>query len=238
MDGTSRPGAARSIRTCRRARRKLHFASRHVTSIEINSTFYGAQKPATFANGATTHRRTSSSPSRRRCSPRIASASSKARRACVDSWRAASSSSATSWGRSIWQLAPTKRFDAEELSEFLALLPAQAEGRKLRHALGVRHESFDHPEFVALMRERGVAIVEAGDASYPRIAANTAPFHYLRLMGNERGGIERLSGAHAHSLENLREEARLDGRCVPLFHQWCGRSAIHSRRRPSIAGSS
>ncbi|WP_159091792.1 DUF72 domain-containing protein, partial [Xanthomonas fragariae] len=30
-------------------RRELEYASRHVTAIEINGTYYGAQKPATYA---------------------------------------------------------------------------------------------------------------------------------------------------------------------------------------------
>ncbi len=81
----------------------------------------------------------------------------------------------------------------------------EAEGRKLRHALEVRHESFDHPEFIALMRERGVAIVEAGDAWYPRIAASTAPFRYLRLMGTS---AEESKGYPARTLTRWRTYAK------------------------------
>jgi len=80
-----------------------------------------------------------------------------------------------------WQLAPNKQFDAKEVSDFLALLPRKFEGRTLRHALEVRHASFDCEEFVALARDHQVAVVEAGDSEYPRIQARTAPFRMMAL---------------------------------------------------------
>jgi uncharacterized protein YecE (DUF72 family) len=42
-------------------------------------------------------------------------------------------------GPILWQLAPTKHFDADELDSFLALLPATVGKLPLRHALEVRH---------------------------------------------------------------------------------------------------
>ncbi|MFP3693200.1 DUF72 domain-containing protein, partial [Burkholderia sp. SIMBA_048] len=65
------------------------------------------------------------------------------------------------------------------------LLPAQVEGRPLRHALEVRHESFCTPEFVALARSRNAAIVMSGDSDYPQIADASAPFVYARIMGTQ-----------------------------------------------------
>jgi uncharacterized protein YecE (DUF72 family) len=84
-----------------------------------------------------------------------------------------------------WQLAPEKPFDAQDVAAFLELLPRELSGRKLRHAMEVRHESFDNEEFVSLMRKHEVAIVESGDSEYPRIEARTAPFSYLRVMGTK-----------------------------------------------------
>ena len=52
--------------------------------------------------------------------------------------------------RSLWQLAPLKKFDAEDLAGFLALLPREAGGRPPCMSVEVRHESFLVPEFVAL----------------------------------------------------------------------------------------
>ena len=47
----------------------------------------------------------------------------------------------------------------------------------------MRNDSFRTPDFVALAREHGVAIVIAGDSKYPQIADVTAPFVYARIMG-------------------------------------------------------
>src|SRR5262249_18343488 len=50
-------------------------------------------------------------------------------------------------------------------------------------AVEVRHDSFRCPDFVAMAREHGVAIVLAGDSKYPEIADATADFVYVRAMG-------------------------------------------------------
>jgi uncharacterized protein YecE (DUF72 family) len=85
-------------------------------------------------------------------------------------------------GPILWQLAPTKKFDADEIKAFLRLLPEKRDGLKLRHALEPRHESFKSPDFVALVRAAGVAIVFADHETYPGIADLTADFVYARLQ--------------------------------------------------------
>ena len=82
-----------------------------------------------------------------------------------------------------WQFATTKRFDADDFAAFLKLLPKSVDGLAIRHVVEVRHESFKHPDFIALAREHGVAVVMAGDCDYPQIADVTAPFVYARIMG-------------------------------------------------------
>jgi uncharacterized protein YecE (DUF72 family) len=164
---------------------ELHYASRQLTAIEINSTFYGLQKPATFSKW-------------RDDTPDGFVFSVKAPRFVTQRKDLAQSASSikrflesgvlelgAKLGPINWQLAPEKEFNAKELAEFLALLPRKAEGRTLRHALEARHESFDCEEFVALMRKHQVAIVEAGDSEHPHIEAHTAPFSYLRVMGTK-----------------------------------------------------
>jgi uncharacterized protein YecE (DUF72 family) len=84
-----------------------------------------------------------------------------------------------------WQLLPETPFVAADFAAFLKLLPKTHGGHKLRHAVEVRHPSFRVPEFVALAREHGVAIVIAGDSEYPQIADVTAPFVYARIMGTQ-----------------------------------------------------
>src|SRR5690606_17941884 len=82
-----------------------------------------------------------------------------------------------------WQFMPTKKFDPVDFEGFLKLLPKTCEGRAIRHAVEVRHDSFKSPDFIALAREYGVAVVIAADAGYPQIADVTAPFVYVRIMG-------------------------------------------------------
>jgi uncharacterized protein YecE (DUF72 family) len=55
----------------------------------------------------------------------------------------------------------------------------------LRHALEVRHESFRSPEFVALLRAHGVALVVADTAGrFPYLEDVTADLVYVRLHGD------------------------------------------------------
>ncbi|WP_353190691.1 DUF72 domain-containing protein [Pandoraea pnomenusa] len=166
-------------------RRELEYASRHLSSIEINSTFYGSQKPATFRNWFEE-------------TPDDFVFSVKASRYAThrrllgeagDSVARFFDSGVLELGKKLgpvnWQFAPTKAFDAEDFEHFLRLLPVEAGGRPIRHALEVRHESFAVPEFVALARKYKMAIVLAGDAKFPCIADVTAPFVYARLMGTQ-----------------------------------------------------
>jgi uncharacterized protein YecE (DUF72 family) len=186
--------------------RELEYSSSQLTSIEINSTFYGLQKPATFKKW---HDAT----------PDGFIFSVKAPRFVTNRSRLASGASSikrflesgvlelgAKLGPINWQLAPEKHFDAQEIAEFLALLPRKAEGRALRHALEARHESFDCEEFVALARDHQVAIVEAGDSDYPRIQARTAPFSYLRVMGTKASAPKGYAPA---ALSRWRERAQV-----------------------------
>ncbi len=77
---------------------------------------------------------------------------------------------------------PTKKFDPDDFEAFLKLLPKSVEGRDVRHAVEVRHDSFKVPDFVELAREHGVAIVIADKDGAPLIADITAPFVYVRLQ--------------------------------------------------------
>jgi uncharacterized protein YecE (DUF72 family) len=86
-----------------------------------------------------------------------------------------------------WQLPPYKKFEPGDFSAFLDLLPREIEGRALRHAVEARHASFRSGDFVAMARERGVAVVVAGDSEYPQIADPTASFVYARIMGTREG---------------------------------------------------
>jgi uncharacterized protein YecE (DUF72 family) len=168
--------------------RELNYASRELTSIEINSTFYGLQKPATFKKW---HDETPDSFVFSVKAPRFVTNRKDLATAAPSIERFLDSGLlqlGAKLGPINWQLAPEKLFDAKELAAFLAMLPRKVGTQRLRHALEVRHESFDCEELLALARKHEVAIVEAGDSEYPHIQAQTAPFSYLRVMGTTKSG--------------------------------------------------
>lgn len=168
-------------------RRELEYASGKLSSIEINGTFYGAQKPESFmkwhdeapdgfvfalkAPRYATHRRALSG-----AGPVIERFLTGGVLELRDKL-----------GPINWQLTPTTQFDPADFEAFAKLLPKSVEGRALRHAVEARHDSFRTPEFIDLARHYGIAVVVAGDSEYPLIADVTAPFVYVRIMGTQPG---------------------------------------------------
>jgi len=166
-------------------KRELEYASRKLTSIEINGTFYGSQKPATFAKW---HDETPDGFVFALKAPRYATHRSELSGAGPTIKRFVNGGILElqdKLGPINWQLMPTTKFDAVDFEGFLQLLPEKVGGRTLRHAIEARHNSFRVPEFVTLARQYGVAIVVAGDSQYPQIADPTAPFVYARIMGTQ-----------------------------------------------------
>ena len=92
-------------------------------------------------------------------------------------------------GPILWQLAPTKKYDPEDIAAFLELLPKKIDGLKLRHALEVRNESFRSADFIAQVRKAGVAVVLADLEKYPMIADLSSDFVYARLQ-NAKADLE------------------------------------------------
>ena len=160
--------------------RELAYASEQLSAIEINATFYRGFPRASFAQWA------AAVPDGFVFSlkaPRFATHRKELAGAAEPVARLLGSVTAlgAKLGPIVWQLAPTKQFDAADMAAFLALLPHEADGLKIRHAIDARHASFAAPEFVALARQYGVAIVYTDDEEVPPIAAVTADFVYLRL---------------------------------------------------------
>ena len=161
---------------------ELSYSSRRLTAIEINATYYGTQKPDTWRKWA--HE-----------TPSDFCFAVKGNRFCTnrrdlagagDSIKKFFDQGLTELGPKLgpifWQFANTKTFDEADFAAFLELLPAQADGLKLRHAVEVRHDSFCTPAFIALLRRFNTPVVFADHGTYPAIPDVTGDFVYARLQ--------------------------------------------------------
>jgi uncharacterized protein YecE (DUF72 family) len=162
--------------------KELAYASSKLTTIEINGTFYRTQTPATFAKWS-------------KEVPDGFVFSVKGPRYVVQKRVLAEAGEALGFflksgitelgdrlGPILWQFAPTKKFDAADFAAFLAMLPANLDGLRLRHAVEVRHPSFATPQFIALLRQHQTPVVFAEHETYPGIADLTGDFIYARLQ--------------------------------------------------------
>ena len=185
---------------------ELKYASRHLTTIEINGTFYRTQSVASFRKW-------------RDETPDGFVFSVKGHRNVVNSKKLAEAGEGIDWffksgvlelgdklGPVLWQFAPFKRFNAEDFAAFLKLLPAKAGGRSLQHAVEIRHDSFRVPQFVSLLREHNVAVVYADSDEHPAIADLTSDFVYARLQRTQED-ID--TGYTAADLDRWAARARL-----------------------------
>jgi uncharacterized protein YecE (DUF72 family) len=176
-------------------KRELEHASRKLTSIEINGTYYGSQKPESFAKW---HDETPEDFVFSLKGPRFATNRRVLAEAGGSVERFVNSGILElkdKLGPINWQFMATKKFDPDDFAAFLKLLPKSAGGRALRHAVEVRHDSLRSPDFVALARAHDVAVVIAGNSGFPLIADVTAPFVYARLMGTTRDAAHGYSEA-------------------------------------------
>jgi uncharacterized protein YecE (DUF72 family) len=185
---------------------ELHYASRQVTTIEINGTFYGTQKPASFRKW---HDETPDDFVFALKAPRFATN----RRVLADAGESIQrfmNSGLSELGNKLgpinWQFAPTKQFDPEDFEAFLSLLPKQLDGNVLRHAVELRHASFAVPECIALLRRHDVAVVGADAPEYPQIFDSTASFMYLRL---QNAAENKVNGYGPTVLDQWAKRARL-----------------------------
>ena len=162
--------------------KELHYASRQLTAIEVNGTFYSSFKPPTFAKWRdetpegfvfslkahrfATHRRelgTAGESITRFVGSGLAELGDKL-------------------GPIVWQFMPTKQFDAGDVEAFLKLLPRELQGRPLRHVLDVRHASFATEEYLDLLHAHGCTTVYTDSEKFPAIPHARNELAYLRLM--------------------------------------------------------
>jgi uncharacterized protein YecE (DUF72 family) len=166
-------------------KQELAYASRKLTSIEINGTYYSTFKPASWAKW-------------RDETPPGFVFSVKASRYCTN--RKALAEAGDSVNRFInqgmselkdrlgpinWQFMASKKFDPVDFAAFLNLLPREVAGLPLRHALELRSPTFKTEQFYDLARRHNAAVCFADDDDFPVLDETTADFTYARLMRTE-----------------------------------------------------
>jgi len=190
-------------------RAELAYASRKLSSIEINGSFYSLQRPEFYAQwrdetpdgfvfSVKGGRFITHMLKLRNVEPALA-----------NFFASGVANLAEKMGPFLWQLPPMLAYDPDRLASFFDLLPrdtdaaaalarrrnAKVKGRArlafgptrpLRHCLEVRHPSFVNPEFVALLRAHRIGLVVADTAGkWPYAEDLTADFVYARLHGDK-----------------------------------------------------
>lgn len=185
--------------------KELDYASRQLTAIEINATFYGRQKPKSWETWEKTV-------------PEDFQFAIKGSRFCVmrsklcegaegigNFFAQGFAALGPKLGPILWQFALRRKFDSEDIAGFIDLLPEKLDGIELRHAIEPRHESFRDEKFFELCRDRNIAVVFEDSDDYPLIEADTANFAYARL---QRMNEEILTGYDDAALDGFADRAR------------------------------
>jgi uncharacterized protein YecE (DUF72 family) len=210
-------------------RLELAYASRLLPTIEINGSFYSLQRPEYYAQW---YDETPPDFEFAVKGPRFITHMKRlkdVRTPLANFFASGVFNLRHKLGPVLWQFPPQMRFDRQRFADFLELLPMDtAEAlrlarsrdmrlkgrarlaidamRPLRHAFEIRHESFLDPEFVALLRARGVALVIAETAQrWPMPEDVTTDFIYMRLHGDKH---LYQSGYSDRALERWAEKIR------------------------------
>lgn len=185
--------------------RHLEYAAGQVDTIEVNGTFYGLVRPATFRSW-------------RAAVPAGFVFAVKGSRFITHNKKLKDANGALAnffasgvlelddtLGPLLWQLPANLHFDAERVDTFLAQLPHDTDAarelarqhddrvpdvaygpgtrHRLRHVLEVRHESWLCDDLVRIARRHGVALAFSHAAAWPYTEEVTAGFVYVRLHG-------------------------------------------------------
>jgi uncharacterized protein YecE (DUF72 family) len=188
--------------------RELEFASRAVTTIEINGTFYSTFKPDTWRKwrDETPEGFVFAVKGSRFCTVRNVLASAG------NSIRTFLDQGITELGAKLgpinWQFDEAKEFDSQDVRAFLKLLPDEAGGMPLRHSVEAQHPSFDTPGFFDLLAERGIAAVYS-DAAYIARIPDSRDFTYARIKSSsdeyENGFMEQELDGFARQAQDWSE---------------------------------
>lgn len=164
------------------AKKQLEYMSSKLTGVEVNGTFYRTQSPATFKKWASE-------------TPDNFVFALKAHRMATSRKTPAEMADSINWflnsgvlelgpklGPINWQFHPSKKFDAAYFEDFLKLLPHELSGVRVRHAVEVRHASFNAEAFHDLLRKYKCVMISADDDDWAMPDVETADFAYARLQ--------------------------------------------------------
>lgn len=190
-------------------RNELAYAARLLPSIEINGSFYSLQRPGSY------HAWHEAVPRHFQFSvkaPRFITHVKRLRdieTPLANFFASGVLRLGAKLGPILWQFPPSFRYDPERMEAFFNLLPnttgeaaqlarhhddhlrARAwlqvdRSRRLRHAIEIRHKSFETADFIAQLRRHRIALVVADTAGrWPLMEDLTADFVYVRLHGDK-----------------------------------------------------
>jgi uncharacterized protein YecE (DUF72 family) len=165
-------------------RRELEYASRQLTSIEINSTYYGTQKPATYAKWRDETPEgfvfSAKAPKRIVQARQLAGTGAQ-----VEDFIGGISELGSRLGPLVWQFAHGRTLQQDDFDAFLDLLPQKIGERRLRHVLEIRDLAFVDASLLARIRQHGMATVFTDSDEYPSFADLGGDFVYARLMRSQ-----------------------------------------------------
>ena len=189
-------------------KKELEYASRRMSSIEINGTFYSLQRPTSFESWA---KQVPADFCFAVKAPKYITHISRLKEVEEPLCNFLASGIfklGAKLGPILWQLPPNMMLKDDRFEKFFDLLPmnsedvaklardhtAKVEGRSctepegdypFRHAFEFRHPSFRNPDFLGEMRERGLGVVIADSSpKIPLIEDITADFIYVRMHGD------------------------------------------------------
>jgi uncharacterized protein YecE (DUF72 family) len=139
-------------------------------------------------------------------------------------------------GPVLWQLPPDFRRDDERLANAIDEL---RQFKPTQHCFEFRHESWFHPDVLALLRERGVALAIGDDPRRPQAPLEvTANFSFVRLHYGRRG---RRGNYSETELREWADRLRALAREAPVYayfnNDWEGFAIRNARRMKQLLGA-
>lgn len=202
-------------------KKELEFASRALTSIEINGTFYALQRPTSFQKW---HDETPKDFQFAVKAPQFMTHVLRLKEfeePLANFFASGLLCLGEKLGPILWQFPPFVTLKDDRFARFLKALPhdsksavkiaknhgGKVEGRAytkvqsdfpVRHAFEFRHKSFLDPKFIELMRKHNVAFVTAHATTEksPYLEIPTADFVYARLHGAGKKYAKGYTDAH------------------------------------------